>query len=183
MQTKIEKIVPGEGENSHLAKGVVINGEELPADLVIMGVGVSPATEFLKGSGIQLEDDGGVKVDDHMRVLNVPENVTGVYAVGKFFIRLQADLSLMILGQGTLRISLTTLMGSTGALSIGMLQEIREELQVPILLKQGSLSSKFLSSGVPVRKSSNRYSHYDLNEGLQRANSSAIVATVLGLRM
>jgi apoptosis-inducing factor 3 len=78
MQSKVEKIVPAEG-NSALAGGVIVNGELIPADFVIMGVGVTPATEFLKGSGIQLERDGGVKVDQYLRV----EGVKDVYAVGE----------------------------------------------------------------------------------------------------
>ncbi|KAJ7352440.1 hypothetical protein DFH08DRAFT_858938 [Mycena albidolilacea] len=77
MQTKIEKIVPKEGDET-LAGGVVVNGETLPADFVIMGVGVAPATKFLKDSGIPLEKDGGVKVDENLKV----PGYNDVYAVG-----------------------------------------------------------------------------------------------------
>ncbi|KAJ7454778.1 hypothetical protein FB451DRAFT_1279347 [Mycena latifolia] len=77
MSSKVEKIVPQEG-NESLAGGVVVNGETLPCDLVIMGVGVAPATQFLKDSGMPLERDGGVKVDENMKV----PGYTDVYAVG-----------------------------------------------------------------------------------------------------
>ncbi|KAH7884680.1 hypothetical protein F5I97DRAFT_1891150 [Phlebopus sp. FC_14] len=77
MQSKVEKIIPSESNPSQAA-GVVVNGQTTPADFVVMGVGVAPATEFLKQSGFQLERDGGIKVDEYLRV---PEQVD-VYAIG-----------------------------------------------------------------------------------------------------
>lgn len=50
------------------------NGERLDADLVLVGVGVKPATHFLKG--VALHTDGGVVVDEHLRAAD------GVYAAG-----------------------------------------------------------------------------------------------------
>lgn len=49
-------------------------GERVEADFVIIGVGVKPATDFLKG--IELHKDGGVIVDQHMCA------ASGVYAAG-----------------------------------------------------------------------------------------------------
>ncbi|KAJ3716002.1 hypothetical protein C8R42DRAFT_725191 [Lentinula raphanica] len=89
MQTRVDKIVPRE-DNPSLAGGVVVNGEALPADFVIMGVGVAPATEFLKGSGIELEKGGGIEVDEYLRVAKLPENVEGVFAIGDVAIYPQA---------------------------------------------------------------------------------------------
>jgi len=86
MSSKVEKIVPQEGDST-LAGGVVVNGTTLPADFVIMGVGVAPATAFLKGSGIQIERDGGVKVDKFLRVQSGPDT-NDVYAIGMFVISL-----------------------------------------------------------------------------------------------
>lgn len=80
MASKVEKIVPQEG-NPALAGGVVVNGTTIPADFVIMGVGVAPATSFLKGSGIQIEQDGGVKVDEYLRVQS-GSDTNDVYAIG-----------------------------------------------------------------------------------------------------
>ncbi|KAI6155596.1 hypothetical protein BKA82DRAFT_17541 [Pisolithus tinctorius] len=77
MQTKVDKIVASEN-NSSQASGVVVNGQIIPADFVVMGVGVAPATEFLKQSGFALEKDGGIKVDEYLRVLGH----TDVYAIG-----------------------------------------------------------------------------------------------------
>jgi NADPH-dependent 2,4-dienoyl-CoA reductase/sulfur reductase-like enzyme/nitrite reductase/ring-hydroxylating ferredoxin subunit len=48
--------------------------ESIDADLVVVGVGVKPATEFLKG--VNLHKDGGVMVDEHLRAAD------GLYAAG-----------------------------------------------------------------------------------------------------
>lgn len=48
-----------------------------PADLVIVAVGVRPATEFLKGTGIRMADNGAILVDRELRT-SVPD----VYAAG-----------------------------------------------------------------------------------------------------
>lgn len=77
MRTKVDKIVASENNPSQ-ASGVVVNGQIIPADFVVMGVGVAPATEFLKQSGFALEKDGGIKVDEYLRVLEH----TDVYAIG-----------------------------------------------------------------------------------------------------
>jgi NADPH-dependent 2,4-dienoyl-CoA reductase/sulfur reductase-like enzyme/nitrite reductase/ring-hydroxylating ferredoxin subunit len=50
------------------------NDERLDADLVVVGVGVRPATKFLEG--ITLHQDGGVMVDEYLRAAD------GVFAAG-----------------------------------------------------------------------------------------------------
>ncbi|ESK86596.1 rhodocoxin reductase [Moniliophthora roreri MCA 2997] len=95
MQTKVEKIVSQEG-NASLASGVVVNGQTLPADFVVMGVGVAPATEFLKGSGIELEKDGGIQVDEYLRVVKLPQDIKGVFAIGDVAIYPQAGQNVRI---------------------------------------------------------------------------------------
>jgi len=47
----------------------------LPADLVVVSVGVKPNTDFLKGSGVAIES--GVKVDDRLQT-----SVPNIYAAG-----------------------------------------------------------------------------------------------------
>jgi NADPH-dependent 2,4-dienoyl-CoA reductase/sulfur reductase-like enzyme/nitrite reductase/ring-hydroxylating ferredoxin subunit len=49
-------------------------GERIEADMVLVGVGVHPATGFLEG--VTLDEDGGVIVDEHMRAAD------GLYAAG-----------------------------------------------------------------------------------------------------
>lgn len=47
------------------------------ADLVLLSIGVKPATKFLKGSGIALSENGAVIVDREMRT-----NIQDVYSAG-----------------------------------------------------------------------------------------------------
>ena len=57
-------------------KAVVLdNGETLPADLVVVGIGVQPATEFLQGVEIH-DKDKSVLVDEYLRAAD------GLYAAG-----------------------------------------------------------------------------------------------------
>ena len=43
-----------------------------------MGTGVSPSTDFLKNSGFTLEKDGGITVDEYLRV----KGYKNIYAAG-----------------------------------------------------------------------------------------------------
>jgi NADPH-dependent 2,4-dienoyl-CoA reductase/sulfur reductase-like enzyme len=62
-------------EGSGKADAVLLeNGERLTADLVLVGIGVKPATGFL--DGITLHKDGGVITDEHLLAHE------GVYAAG-----------------------------------------------------------------------------------------------------
>ncbi|MDQ6837310.1 MAG: FAD-dependent oxidoreductase [Actinomycetota bacterium] len=61
--------------------GVVIDdGEVVDADLVVMGIGVAPATGWLEGSGVDL--DRGIVCDSHLRVLAGGRPVPGLMAAG-----------------------------------------------------------------------------------------------------
>jgi NADPH-dependent 2,4-dienoyl-CoA reductase/sulfur reductase-like enzyme len=51
------------------------NGRRVEADLAVVGIGVDPVTDFLAGSGVQLDD--GIVVDQRFET-NIPD----VYAVG-----------------------------------------------------------------------------------------------------
>lgn len=57
--------------------GVLTDKGTLPADLVVLALGVRPNTSFLKGSGIQLTANGAVLIDREMRT-SAPD----VYAAG-----------------------------------------------------------------------------------------------------
>ena len=56
---------------------VYTDGGAYPADLVIVAVGIRPATRFLEGSGIQTAGNGAIVVDRYMRT-SAPD----VYAAG-----------------------------------------------------------------------------------------------------
>jgi NADPH-dependent 2,4-dienoyl-CoA reductase/sulfur reductase-like enzyme/nitrite reductase/ring-hydroxylating ferredoxin subunit len=53
---------------------VLANGERLPADLVVIGFGVRPVTDYLRG--VKLNEDGSVSVDATLKVSD------GLYAAG-----------------------------------------------------------------------------------------------------
>ena len=52
---------------------VLKSGTVLPASVVLLGIGVTPATDFLEGSAVSLDDRGHVIVDQVLggRVLNL----------------------------------------------------------------------------------------------------------------
>jgi apoptosis-inducing factor 3 len=55
-------------------------GESIPADVVILGVGCIPKTDYLKDSGITLDRDGGISVNAQLQV----PNVDNVFVIGEF---------------------------------------------------------------------------------------------------
>jgi NADPH-dependent 2,4-dienoyl-CoA reductase/sulfur reductase-like enzyme/nitrite reductase/ring-hydroxylating ferredoxin subunit len=62
-------------EGASKVEAVVLEGgERIETDMVVVGVGVRPATSFL--DGVSLHDDGGVIVDAHLRAAE------GLYAAG-----------------------------------------------------------------------------------------------------
>jgi len=60
--------------SGRVESAVLESGERLPGDLVVVGLGVRPATEFLQG--LKLNQDGSVSVDQHLKVTE------GLYAAG-----------------------------------------------------------------------------------------------------
>lgn len=57
--------------------GVVTDKRTIETDIVVLGMGASPNTDFLKGSGIELGVRGAIKVNDRMKT-NIPD----IYAAG-----------------------------------------------------------------------------------------------------
>lgn len=53
------------------------NGERLTSDYLLLAIGVKPDTDFLKGSGIELNERGYILTDSHLRT-----NIENVYAAG-----------------------------------------------------------------------------------------------------
>jgi len=53
------------------------SGKAIPADIVVMGIGVRPETTLAQTAGIALGERGGILVDDQMRT-----NVADIFAVG-----------------------------------------------------------------------------------------------------
>ena len=78
LNASVDSAVPSSSDPSRVGGIKLKGGSLIPADVVIIAVGVGPATEFLKESGFNLERDGGLSVDKHLRVKGVKD----VYATG-----------------------------------------------------------------------------------------------------
>jgi NADPH-dependent 2,4-dienoyl-CoA reductase/sulfur reductase-like enzyme len=65
------------GEGGRLVGARTTAGRELEADLAIVGVGVAVSTDFLRGSGVALDERGAVVVDERFAT-----SVPGVLAAG-----------------------------------------------------------------------------------------------------
>ncbi|XP_072379894.1 apoptosis-inducing factor 3 [Diabrotica undecimpunctata] len=63
--------------NGNVTEVVLQDGSTLKADLVIMGVGSTFATDFLKNSGVELRSDGSVDVNEYLQ-----SNISDVYVGG-----------------------------------------------------------------------------------------------------
>ena len=63
------------GDQGHVASVQLKTGQTLPADLVVLGVGVRPATDFLQ-KAFSLEKDGGLAVNEQLQA------APNVYAAG-----------------------------------------------------------------------------------------------------
>ena len=67
-----------ETDDTGAATGVRAGGTTYPADVVVLGMGVRPATDLAREAGLPLGDTGGLRVDERMRV----EGHDGVWAAG-----------------------------------------------------------------------------------------------------
>ena len=72
------KVTALEGAAGRVTGVALDDGSVLPADLVVVGTGVTPCTEWLAGSGVRLhERDGGILCDETLAT-----GLPGVYAAG-----------------------------------------------------------------------------------------------------
>ncbi|KAK3291405.1 cytochrome P450 [Chaetomium fimeti] len=79
MSAGVEKAEPSASDPSNVGSVHLKDGTTLEADLVILGVGVAPATGYLKGNdAVQLEQDGSLKVNESFSVVGLED----VYAIG-----------------------------------------------------------------------------------------------------
>jgi NADPH-dependent 2,4-dienoyl-CoA reductase/sulfur reductase-like enzyme len=79
MSAGVDKAEPSTSDPTKVGAVLLKDGTRLEADLVILGVGVSPATTYLRNNNIiKLEDDGSVKTDEVFAAVGVKD----VYAIG-----------------------------------------------------------------------------------------------------
>ncbi|NXS58926.1 AIFM3 factor, partial [Brachypteracias leptosomus] len=74
MKTELSEL---KGRDGQVAEAVLDSGENLPADVVVVGIGVFPNSAFLKGTSIATDDSGAILVDLHMQT-----NIPNVFAAG-----------------------------------------------------------------------------------------------------
>ncbi|NXW73423.1 AIFM3 factor, partial [Hirundo rustica] len=65
------------GKDGKVTEAVLANGENLPADVVVLGIGSTPNSAFLKGTSIARDDKGAILVNLHMQT-----NIPNVFAAG-----------------------------------------------------------------------------------------------------
>ncbi|KAI1486611.1 monodehydroascorbate reductase [Biscogniauxia mediterranea] len=79
LSAALDKAEPLASDPSKVGSVLLKDGTKLEADLVILGVGVAPATEYLKENKvIRLEQDGSLKTDENHLVTGLKD----VYAIG-----------------------------------------------------------------------------------------------------
>jgi NADPH-dependent 2,4-dienoyl-CoA reductase/sulfur reductase-like enzyme len=79
MSAGVDKAEPSKSDSSRVGSVLLKDGTMLEADIVILGVGVAPATEYLRdNSVVRLEADGSLKTDESFSVVGLKD----VYAIG-----------------------------------------------------------------------------------------------------
>lgn len=84
LNTSVAKATPSESDASKVGAVHLTDGTVLPADLVVLGTGVRPATDFLKGTAVPLEPDGSVKTDENFAVPNLGGSVFAIGDIAKY---------------------------------------------------------------------------------------------------
>jgi NADPH-dependent 2,4-dienoyl-CoA reductase/sulfur reductase-like enzyme len=79
MSASVDSATPSSSNSKAVGAVKLKDGTELPADLVILGVGVAPETSYLKDNkAITLEKDGSLSTDESFAV----KGLDSVYALG-----------------------------------------------------------------------------------------------------
>ncbi len=96
----------------HVESVTIGGGEEIPADVVIVGIGAKPSNELAKEAGLRIESNGSIWVDSYMRT-----SINDVFAVGDcavkrdFFTRKKTPIMLASNATTEARIAGTNLYG------------------------------------------------------------------------
>jgi NAD(P)H-nitrite reductase large subunit len=69
---------PGPNDRAGASIVVLADRTRLPADIVVLGLGVRPESKLAREAGLEIGPTGGVKVDEHLRTSD-----PAIYAVGE----------------------------------------------------------------------------------------------------
>jgi len=85
----VQSFKPSSSDPKVVGAVVLKDGTEIPADVVVLGVGVRPATDFLKSTKLSeaMREDGGLYVDGQLRVKGFKD----VFAIGDIAVYPQAE--------------------------------------------------------------------------------------------
>lgn len=103
---KAEEFLGGERVSSVRFSG----GREIPADLVVVGIGARPDSELAHAAGIEIGSKGGILVDEYMRTSD-----PSIFAVGDctedkdFFTRKRTDVMLASTATSEARVAASSL--------------------------------------------------------------------------
>lgn len=98
MNAGVEKASASSSDSSKVGAIELKDGTSLPADLVILGTGVAPATTYLKeNKAVTLEKDGSLKTDEQFAVSGLED----VYAIGDIAVSLTFPLVLFSFLRGS----------------------------------------------------------------------------------
>ncbi|RKP34046.1 hypothetical protein BJ085DRAFT_10803, partial [Dimargaris cristalligena] len=79
MNSSVDRLIADDIQADRVGGVQLKSGEVLPADMVLVAVGVKPNTEFLQTSDIRLTDnEGAIAVDQYLRIPQWPD----IYAIG-----------------------------------------------------------------------------------------------------
>lgn len=83
LPAELSHFAPSKSNSTHVGSVHLKDGTVLPADVVIMGTGVKPATQLLKDAGLELEKNASVKTDDVLEIVQLKGKTQGrVFALG-----------------------------------------------------------------------------------------------------
>lgn len=110
-----------ESNPANVGAVLLTSGERIPADIVILGVGARPSTDFLKDSGIPLTQDGGIRVNSYLQV----EGFDHIFAGGETFqVLMFPNFLIIIILQVILHIFPVIILRKPFVLNIGKLLKI-----------------------------------------------------------
>lgn len=84
LNNTVTKATPSQSDPSKVGAIHLKDNTVLPADVVILGIGVRPATDFLKNSPLPLEPDGSVRTNENFAVPGFNNDVFAIGDIAKY---------------------------------------------------------------------------------------------------